>query len=110
MWDLDQVTQWRSEKNDGDGVKDIEKAADAFASRVGANSGGGGDKIHRGKGNGSFPKDKTSHAKGKSKGDSIGNNGKLKMDGKKAGKGSNNGVSAGKTGGKTAGNDGKKCT
>ena len=65
------------ETNDGDVVKDIEKAADAFASRVGAGHNVEKDTIHKGKGNGSSPKEKTLQTKGKGKGNSKGKSGKL---------------------------------
>ena len=51
------------ETSDGDGFKDIVKAADAFTSRVSAGHGVDKDKIHRGRGNGGSPKEKTSQAK-----------------------------------------------
>ena len=60
------------ETNDGDVVKDIEKAADAFASRVVAGRSVEKDTIHKGKGNGSSPKEKTLQTKGKGKGNSKG--------------------------------------
>ena len=56
------------ETNDGDVVKDIEKADDAFASRVGAGHNVEKDTIHKGKGNGSSPKEETLQTKGKGKG------------------------------------------
>ena len=77
------------ETSDGDGFREIVKAADASASRVGAGHGVDKDKIHRGKGSGGSPNDKTSLAKGSSKGISKENSGKLKKIGKKYGKGSN---------------------
>ena len=55
------------ETNDGDVVKDIEKAADAFASRVGAGHNVEKDTIHKGKGNGSSPKEKPYKPKAKAR-------------------------------------------
>ena len=58
------------ETSDGDGFKDIVKAADAFTSRVGAGHGVDKDKIHRGRCNGGVPKEKTSQAKRQEQGES----------------------------------------
>ena len=55
------------ESNDGDVVKDIEKAADAFASRVGACHNVEKDTIQKGKGNGSSPKEKPYKPKAKAR-------------------------------------------
>ena len=97
-------------KNDGDVVKDIEQAADAFASRVVAGRSVEKDTIHKGKGNESSSKEKTLPKKGKGKGNSKGKNGKLGKIEKKDGKGSKNVVSPGKAGGKGTNKDGKKNT
>ena len=75
------------ETNDGDVVKEIEKAADAFASRVGAGHNVEKDTINKGKGNGGSPKEETLQTKGKGKGNSKGKSGKLGKIEKKGGKG-----------------------
>ena len=61
------------ETDNKEGFKDIVKAADDFASRVGSGKGVHKDKIHKGKGKGDSPKEKTSQIKSKSKGNSKGN-------------------------------------
>ena len=55
-----------------EGFKDIAKAADDFASRVGPGKGIDKDKIDLGKGKRDSPKEKTSQIKGKRKGKSQG--------------------------------------
>ena len=55
------------------GFKDIVKAADDFASKVGAGKGVDKDKIHKGKGKENSLKKETSQIKSKSKGNPKGN-------------------------------------
>ena len=76
------------ETSDGDGFKDIVKAADAFTSRVSAGHGVDKDKIHRGRCNGGVPRKDLASQKARSKGNSKGNSGKLRKMGKKDDKGS----------------------
>ena len=61
------------ETDNKEGFKDIVKAADDFDSRVGSGKGVDKDKIHKGKGKGDSPKEKTSQIKSKSKGNPKGN-------------------------------------
>ena len=61
------------ETDNKEGFKDIVKAADDFASRVGSGEGGDKDNVHKGKGKGDSPKEKTSQIKSKSKGNPKGN-------------------------------------
>ena len=85
------------ETDNKEGFKDIVKAADDFASRVGSGKGVDKDKIHKGKGKGDSPKEKTSQIKSKSKGNPKGNpkgkSGKSTKSDKKNGKGPKNAVS-----------------
>ena len=102
------------ETDNKEGFKDIAKAADGFASRVGSGKGVDKDKIHKGNGKRDSPKEKTSQIKSKSKGNPKGNpkikSGKSTKSDKKDGKSPKNGVSSGKTGGKNTGEGGKKNT
>ena len=79
------------ETDNEEGFKGIVKAADDFASRVGSGNGVDKDKIHKGKGKGDSPKEKTSQIKSKSKGNPKGNpkgkSGKSTKSDKKDGKG-----------------------
>ena len=61
------------ETNNKEGFKDIVKAADDFASKVGSGKGVDKDKIHKGKGKGNSLKKETSQIKSKSKGNHKGN-------------------------------------
>ena len=56
------------ETDNKEGFKDVVKAADYFASRVGSGKGVDKNKIHKGKGKGDSFKEKTLQIKGKSKG------------------------------------------
>ena len=64
---------WEVETDNKEGFKDIVKAADGFASRVGSGKGVDKDKIHKGNGKGDSPKEKTSQIKSKIKGNPKGN-------------------------------------
>ena len=101
-------------ETDDKGFKDIVKAADDFASRVGSGKGVDKDKIHKGKGKGDSLKEKTSQIKSKSKGNPKdnpkGKRGKSTQSDEKDGKGPKNVVSPGKTRGKNTGKCGKKNT
>ena len=61
------------EPDNKEGFKDIVKAADDFASKVGSGKGNDKDKIHKGKGKGNSLKKETSQIKSKSKGNPKGN-------------------------------------
>ena len=61
------------ETDNKEGFKDIVKAADDFASKVGSGKGVDKDKIHKGKGKGNSIKKDTSQIKSKSKGNPKGN-------------------------------------
>ena len=61
------------ETDNKEGFKDIVKAADDFASKVGSGTGIDKDKIHKGKGKGNSLKKETSQIKSKSKGNPKGN-------------------------------------
>ena len=102
------------ETDNKEGFKDIVKAADDFASKVGSGKGVDKDKIHKGKGKGNSLKKETSQIKSKSKGNPKGNTkgkrGKSTQSNKTDGKGPKNVVSPGKTGRKNTGKGGKKNT
>ena len=67
------VCPTRRVETDKEGFKDIVKAADDFASRVGSGKGVDREKIHKGKGKGDSLKEKASQIKCKSKGNPKGN-------------------------------------
>ena len=105
---------WGVETNNKDGFKDIVKAADDFASRVGSGKGVDKDKIHKGEEKGYSSKEKDSKTKGKSKGNpkgnAKGNSGKPEKIDKTDGKGPKHVVAPDKTGEKNTSKDGKKST
>ena len=80
------------ETDNEEGFKDIVKAADDFASKVGSGKGIDKDKIHERKGKGNSLKKETSQIKSKSKGNPKGNTkeqrGKSTQSNKTDGKGS----------------------
>ena len=102
------------ETDNKESFKDIVKAADDFASKVGSGKGVDKDKIHKGKGKGNSLKKETSQIKSKSKGNPKGNpkgkRGKSTQSNKTDGKGPKNVVSPGKTWWKNTGKGGKKNT
>ena len=61
------------ETDNNEGFKDIVKAADDSASKVGSRTGVDKDKIHKGKGKGNSLKEKHCRSKSKSKGNPKGN-------------------------------------
>ena len=83
---------WGVETDNNEGFKDIVKAADDFASKVGSGKGIDKDKIHKGKGKGNSHKKETSQLKSKSKrnpnGNTKGKRGKSTQSHKTDGKGS----------------------
>ena len=102
------------ETDNKEGFKDIVKAADDFATKVGSGKGVDKDKIHKGKGKGNSLKKETSQIKSKSKGNPKGNpkgkRGKSTQSNKTDGKGPKKVVSPGKTGWNNTGKGGKKNT
>ena len=102
------------ETDNKEGFKDIVKAADDFASKVGSGKGVDKDKIHKGKGKGNSFKKETSQIKSKSKGNPKGNpkgkRGKSTQSNKTDGKGPKKVLSPGKTWWKNTGKGGKKNT
>ena len=99
------------ETDDKEGFKDIVKAADDFASRVGSGKGVDKDKIHKGKGKGDSRKEKNRRSKARArKIRRVIPRGKSTQSDKKDGKGPKNVVSPGKTRGKNTGKGGKKNT
>ena len=89
------------ETDNKEGFKDIVKAADDFATKVGSGKGVDKDKIHKGKGKGNSLKKETSQIKSKSKGNPKGNpkgkRGKSTQSNKTDGKGPKKVLSPGKT-------------
>ena len=102
------------ETDNKEGFKDVVKAADYFASRVGSGKGVDKHKIHKGKGKGDSLKEKTSQTRDKSKGNPKGNpkrkSRKSTKSDKKDGNGPKNVVSPGKTGEKNTSKGGKNNT
>ena len=102
------------ETDDKEGFKDIVKAADDFASKVGSGKGIDKDKIHKRKGKGKSLKKETSQIKSKSKGNPKGNTkgkrGKSTKSNITNGKGPKNVESPGRTGRKNTRKGGKKNT
>ena len=102
------------ETDNKEGFKDIVKAADDFASKVGSGKGIDKDKIHKRKGKGNSLKKETSQIKSKSKGNrksnTKGKRGKTTKSNITDGKGPKNVESPGRTGRKNTRKGGKKNT
>ena len=102
------------ETDNKEGFKDVVKAADYFASRVGSGKGVDKYKIHKGEGKGGSFKEKTSQTRDKSKenpkGNPKGKNRSPQSQTKKMERVQKNGASPGMTGEKNTSKGGKKNT